>query len=52
MEFPLKTKKKKKTKLKIELLYDPAMLLLSIYPEKTIIQNDTWIPMLNTALLQ
>ena len=28
-------------KLKIELPYDPAILLLSIYPEKTIIQEDT-----------
>ena len=26
-------------KLKIELLYDPAIPLLGIYPEKTIIQN-------------
>ena len=29
-------------KLKIELLYDPAIPLLGIYPEKTIIQKDTW----------
>ena len=29
-------------KLKIELPYDPAMPLLGIYPEKTIIQKDTW----------
>ena len=28
-------------KLKIELPYDPAIPLLSIYPEKTIIQKDT-----------
>ena len=28
-------------KLKIELLYDPAIPLLGIYPEKTIIQKDT-----------
>ena len=28
-------------KLKIELLYDPAITLLGIYPEKTIIQKDT-----------
>ena len=27
-------------KLKIELLYDPAIPLLGIYPEKTIIQKD------------
>ena len=29
-------------KLKIELPYDPAIPLLGIYPEKTIIQKDTW----------
>ena len=28
-------------KLKVELPYDPAIPLLSIYPEKTIIQKDT-----------
>ena len=28
-------------KLKIELLYDPAVSLLGIYPDKTIIQKDT-----------
>ena len=28
-------------KLKIELPYDPAMPLLGIYPEKTVIQKDT-----------
>ena len=28
-------------KLKIELSYDPAIPLLGIYPEKTIIQKDT-----------
>ena len=28
-------------KLKIELLYDPAIPLLGIYPDKTIIQEDT-----------
>ena len=28
-------------KLKIELLYDPAIPLLGIYPDKTIIQKDT-----------
>ena len=28
-------------KLKIELPYDPAIPLLGIYPEKTIIQKDT-----------
>ena len=29
-------------KLKIELPYDPAILLLGIYPDKTIIQKDTY----------
>ena len=32
-------------KLKIELPCDLAIPLLSIYPEKTIIQRDTWTPM-------
>ena len=31
---------KKKKQLKIGLPYDPAVPLLGIYPEKTIIQND------------
>ena len=31
-------------KLKIELPYDPAIPLLGIYPEKTIIQTDTGLP--------
>ena len=38
-------------KLKIELRYDPAVPLLGIYPEKTIIQKDTFIPMFTAALL-
>ena len=38
-------------KLKIELPYDPAILLLGIYPEKTIIQKDTCTPMFIAALL-
>ena len=33
---------KKKKKLKIELQYDPAILLLCIYLEKTITQKDTY----------
>ena len=37
-------------KLKIELPYDPAISLLGIYPEKTIIQNDTCTPMFIAAL--
>ena len=37
-------------KLKIERPYDPAIPLLGIYPEKTIIQKDTCIPMFIAAL--
>ena len=38
-------------KLKLELPYDPAMPLLRIYTEKTIIQKDTCAPMFTAALL-
>ena len=38
-------------KLKIELLYDPAIPLLGIYPEETIIQKDTCTTMFIAALL-
>ena len=38
-------------KLKIELTYEPAIPLLGIYPEKTIIQKDTCTPMFIEALL-
>ena len=37
-------------KLKIELPYDPAISLLGIYPEKTIIGKDTCTPMFIAAL--
>ena len=37
-------------KLKIELPYDPAIPLLGIYPEKTIIQKDACTPMFIAAL--
>ena len=37
-------------KLKLELPYDPAIPLLGIYPEKTIIRKDTYTPMFITAL--
>ena len=37
-------------KLKIELPYDPAIPLLGIYVEKSIIQKDTCIPMFIAAL--
>ena len=36
--------------LKMELPYDPAIPLLGIYPEKTIIQTDTCTPMFTAAL--
>ena len=38
-------------KLKIELPCDPAIPLLGMYPEKTIIQKDTRTPMFIAALL-
>ena len=37
-------------KLKIELPNDPAIPLLGIYPEKTIIQKDTCTPLFTAAL--
>ena len=37
-------------KLKIELPYDPTIPLLGIYPEKTIIQKDSYITMFIAAL--
>ena len=37
-------------KLKIELPYHPAIPLLGIYPEKTIIRKDTRTPMFTAAL--
>ena len=37
-------------KLKIELSYDPAMPLLGIYPEKTIIQKESCTTMFIAAL--
>ena len=37
-------------KLNTELAYDPAIPLLGIYPEKIIIQKDTYIAMFTEAL--
>ena len=37
-------------KVKIELPYDPAISLLGIYPEKSIIQKETCSNVFNTAL--
>ena len=37
-------------KLKIELPYDPAILLLAIYPEKTIIQKESCTTVFTVAL--
>ena len=45
-----KLNKFKKKKLKIELLYDPAIPLLGVYLEKTIIQKDACNPMFIVAL--
>ena len=39
-------------KLKIELPYDPAIPLLGIYPEKTIIQKETYTTMFIAALFK
>ena len=39
-------------KLKIELSYDPAILLLGISPEKTLIQNDTCTSMFIAELFK
>ena len=37
-------------KLKLELPYDPAIPLLSIYLDRTVIQKDTYTPMFIAAL--
>ena len=37
-------------KTKIKLPYNPAIALLGIYPEKTIIQKDTYTSMFTSAL--
>jgi len=37
-------------KIKIELPCDPTVLLLGVFPEKTIVQKDTCIPMFRGAL--
>ena len=37
-------------KLKIELPYDPAIPLLGIYPDKTIIQKDTCTPTIHSTI--
>ena len=37
-------------RLKIELSYDPAILLLGMYPDKTIILKDTCTPVFIAAL--
>ena len=38
-------------KPKIELSYDPAILFLAIYLEKTVIQKDTCTPVFTAALV-
>ena len=42
--------KKKKKQLYIEIPYDPAIPLLGIYPDKTIIKRDRCTPMFTGAL--
>ena len=37
-------------KLKVELPYNPAILLLGIYPDRTLIQKDTCTPIFIAAL--
>ena len=37
-------------KLKLELAYDPAILVMGIYPDETIIQKDTWTSTFIAAL--
>jgi len=39
-------------KLRIKPLYDPAILLLGIYPEETTVEKDTCIPLFIAALLK
>ena len=38
-------------KLKIELPYDPAIPLLGVYPDKTLIYKDTYTPIFIVKLL-
>ena len=45
-----KTVRRVLRKLKIELPYGPAIPLLRIYPDKTLIQKDTCTPMFTAAL--
>ena len=40
------------TKLKIELPFDPAILLQGIYPDKTIIRKDTCTPVFIATLVR
>ena len=37
-------------KLKTELLYEPAILFLGVYPKKTIIQKDTYTQIFTVSL--
>ena len=39
-------------KLKIELPYDPAIPLLGVYPDKTLIYKDTYTPIFIAALFK
>ena len=51
MEPLWKTVQRCLRKLKIELLYDPALPLLGKHMEKTVIQKGTCIPMFIAALV-
>ena len=50
MVEPLSRQSGGSLKLKIELPYDPAIPLLGMYPEKTIIWKDRCAPVFMTAL--
>ena len=51
MQLLWKTARRFLKKLKIELSYNPAIPLLGIYPDKTIIQKDRCTPMFIATLL-
>ena len=50
LPFPWKTVQRFLRKLNLELPYEPAIPLLGIYQDKTIIQKDTWTPTSTAAL--
>ena len=52
MEYSMQINLKKKKKLGIKQPYDPAIPLLGIYTEKTIIEKDTCTQMFKQYYLQ